>query len=390
MHHRKRLPAKKRRIAVSKLVCLALGWLALRSAAGQSAPDFGAMRAQNQVGAIRAHAWTIVAEITPDWQTWPTKGNLLRGDAKETIPDLRPARQLTPDFGMVGSALGPVVTPVMALHYNEDLFNELVQLDPLHVDLHARYGDGKDALPCFPSSSIAVKAVWWPARPGAWTALPVWDDRPAIRADGKLDGAGFANSFMTWSRLVAVGDAGPMDADSYVDLNFVDPANSGRRCVRSARCVSRSSFFTGSLAPKGSPAHGALSDIARALWPETGLQETDEMILVGLHFMKNETEDWFWGTLWWHDRARELEPQSARPAGLDCRWENYRLAVTIDDDSITYNPWLEAPMAEGVTSNCRACHGRAATQGRPRLRGGVEASYWKGRTGARSLWSIVR
>ena len=88
----------------------------------------------------------------------------------------------------------------------------------------------------------------------------------------------------------------------------------------------------------------------------------DFAILIGFHLVhKTESKGWLWSTFWWDDSPSS--PFSPAPATIPAPWSNYAMdAAYSDPESIIYNPWRDAEVAD---RNCAACHRKLATNGEP-------------------------
>jgi hypothetical protein len=116
------------------------------------------------------------------------------------------------------------------------------------------------------------------------------------------------------------------------------------------------------------------------------------VILVGLHVMMKETQDWTWMTFWWHPLPDSGVYGEEKPdqTVLKAPWRNYLANVTLSPETprepppliagkspkvkdacgqdvtvpsnakICFNPFLELGLQNGELSNCMNCHKRAA------------------------------
>jgi hypothetical protein len=116
------------------------------------------------------------------------------------------------------------------------------------------------------------------------------------------------------------------------------------------------------------------------------------VILVGLHVMMKETQDWVWMTFWWHPLPDSGVYGADKPGETVLRapWRNYLANVTLSQETpwelpppiagkppkvkdacgqdvtvpsrakICFNPFLELGLPNGELSNCMNCHKQAA------------------------------
>jgi hypothetical protein len=95
------------------------------------------------------------------------------------------------------------------------------------------------------------------------------------------------------------------------------------------------------------------------------------LVLMGVHITTKEIPDWTWQTFWFDNHASSDSPgpgDNGRQL-LGPRWRHYAMSATLAVDTptaldggpnITFNPYLEARLTNGIVSNCVRCHQRAA------------------------------
>ena len=353
--------------------------------------DFGARDLfvalqRGDVVRMRRHCWNVFAGITsltgtglPVFMTWYTKADL--------FPSLGPAsNEKAPVFGFEIPRqfrdFTPLPLPTAAsqkpadrreenlilskVYFNSDLRNYVVQnhlndpkvLDRLKSRFDAKAAETEDRhIKAFPPKSVAVKTAWWIVAAGTPTLLPVWD--PASNSPQALGNSpNSPDDLARWSRYVAVDVRKKL-----VRHNEYANIHRGTASVY-ARLVPLSRFFSIMLKTPDQVAeiHHLLPDLPT---PKVG----DYAILVGLHITTKETPNWVWATFWWQDQPDDGPFAMQRPSLVLGPWRNYLMNVSYSmndpresDGSthICFNPWLEARIPGGLTSNCMTCHRLAA------------------------------
>jgi hypothetical protein len=267
------------------------------------------------------------------WQSWP------RSDVVLGKPD-RPLRALQP-FEHAGG----LVTETLPIAF-------AVSFDPTAAGHVARYHLASrsaqralDELPAFPTSAIAVKAVWYLVRREGITRMPIWDGEPP-RDDGNPD--------VTWQRTIEVDPAGNL-------ADFEHHAIASRDELVAARA--------------------AMHDASIAMG--------DYLALVALHVSTKELPDWLWVTYWWHDRPDSGPFAEGHPPG-----SHYLMDVATQAGPPSFNPWLEARFPDGTRSNCVTCHQRAVRDARDYLpvtqgRLAVDDPYFRGTIPTDFVWTLA-
>jgi hypothetical protein len=102
----------------------------------------------------------------------------------------------------------------------------------------------------------------------------------------------------------------------------------------------------------------------------------DYLILEGMHVITRELPQWTWSTFWWHNQPNQGSYSDDRPGPdvLHDAWRNYLMDATLSmytptesdgKEKICFNPYLEAKVQYGVSSNCINCHSRATYPAQP-------------------------
>ena len=252
--------------------------------------------------------------------------------------------------------------------------------------LNSLLSGGAQQVPPFPSTALAVKAVYQVVRTsdlvdGRYYRLPTWQGPPDVAQAWGPD---------KWSGCVWIDTMG---------------GGAGRGQIDPVAAEDGSSRTDGTTYPLSTLIAITLSaDEASALdtaEPSAGAAAGDRAILIAMHVAGRETARWTWQTFWWTpDPDTPPAPSSAaiaavRPAQLGGAPRHYAMALaytllTPDQPYVAgdnsapavyaYNPWLEAqfgpddlpdsmpgldpagqPAANncGVQSNCMSCHLRA-------------------------------
>ncbi len=310
------------------------------------------------VVSMRRHAWQVFGAMVqpsranprlPLWETWygksEVKGNATcledtdrgaGGWKRDPGPDPQLA-EVRAEAIVRARALGledsAVFDPLEIVRYNREacLFikrNQLMQ----ETVLSEWYGKGVRDIAALEGPAdnrmVVVKTSWISINDGERKILSIWDGKPAVK------GA----------------------TSQSLKIHNDDRNDDGLRHV----CVSTS--------------RARCLDVAKAAWVPTDAfyhyrSGGSVNILVGLHIATREQSDWVWATFWWHDRRESKPYGSDRPQMVRYPWNNYLMNVAYDMDfpvepdggpHIAFNPWLEGFQADGLTSNCMACHRRAS------------------------------
>ena len=259
-----------------------------------------------------------------------------------------------------------------------------------------------NAIPEFPSSSIALKPQFWPVQKGGFTVLPVWDwdaHKPGSAADGKY--AGYEIQSL-WNRAVAITDLpnpkapplvrylyGVYDSDAKNQIGPVTYNNTTQISPPAFQVVSVNDFYHRQL---NAADLSALSTCDRALldasayWAyNRAFQPGDYIVLIAMHIMTKEQQDWTFQSLWYHpdaDKSDTCRYCKSRPTNLaDKTFRHYLLTTTYGTTQqegnnnyysppntnpntpiwpVAYNPYIELAASHPITTNCMNCHHRAA------------------------------
>ncbi len=361
---------------------------------------------------LRVHAWNVFAGMTqmdvssqrPYFMTWYTKDDVFGGanpnklDQRDSFLGVEaPLKLVTPASMLKAleavlpgsnllkknldqSVLEPIVSKVF---YNRALYEHIQSLKTVDSNGTAvsvvdskgriipdRFCDLKmkierDApqiadqqMPAFPGDAVAVKTAWWPVSAHGLTALPVWD--PESNSP-QPNGNSPTNELMpqgVWPRWVAVDPSN----QAFPSKQYWPVKDSLHRW-HEARVVPLSSFFSLKIQTTAQLAQ-VKTALGSNLFPGDlpTVEVGDYVVLVGLHFTTKEIPDWVWGTFWWHDEP-EIGPYARqRPSLVLSPWKNYLMNASygmVEPPNIVFNPYLEAPLAGGMTSNCMSCHRRA-------------------------------
>ncbi|HWZ45782.1 MAG TPA: hypothetical protein VNW97_20075 [Candidatus Saccharimonadales bacterium] len=257
-----------------------------------------------------------------------------------------------------------------------------------------------DAISQFPASSIVLKPMFWPVQKGGFTALPVWDDsKPGSPADGKYAGYEIQS---IWKRAVAITDLPnpkPPQSISYLygvydnagtkRIGPITYSNTAQTSPPAFQVVSVNDFYHRQLnkieLAQLSECDRALLD-ASAYWAyNRAFQEGDYIVLIAMHIMTKEQQDWTFQSLWYHPDANKSETCrycKSRPNNIkDKTFRHYLLTTTygttqqpgkrnyyapantkpgVDIWPVAYNPYIELAASHPITTNCMNCHHRAA------------------------------
>jgi hypothetical protein len=265
-----------------------------------------------------------------------------------------------------------------------------------------------NAIPGFPASSIVLKPMFWPVKKGGFTVLPVWDwdaNKPGSPSDGKY--AGYEMQSM-WNHAVAITDLPnptPPPAIQYLygvyENNGDDPQpekqigpitynNTTQISPPAFRVVSINDFYHRQL---NATELGQLDACDRAILDASAywaynrpFQAGDYIVLIAMHIMTKEQQDWTFQSLWYHPDADKSSDDCrycrSRPTNLkDNTFRHYLLTTTYGTTQIdghdnyysppntlpgaslwpvAYNPYIELAASHPVTTNCMNCHHRAA------------------------------
>jgi hypothetical protein len=259
-----------------------------------------------------------------------------------------------------------------------------------------------NAIAQFPASSIVLKPMFWPVRKGGFTALPVWDwdaHKPGSPADGKY--AGYEMQSL-WTRAVAITDVpsptspptirylhGVYDSTGTKLIGPVVYNNTTQISPPAFQVVSVNDFYHRQLNQAElrelSTCDRALLD-ASAYWAyDRAFESGDYVVLIAMHIMTKEQENWTFQSLWYHpdaDKSDTCRYCQSRPTNLtDKTFRHYLLTTTYGTTQqtgntnyysppntqpgapiwpVAYNPYIELAASHPITTNCMNCHHRAA------------------------------
>jgi hypothetical protein len=381
---------------------------------------------------LRKHGWELFEQLVKPvgrqvlWQTWTSADDLFPTCQTPSLP-LR--RQSSLSAYTEGDAKPEVPAPAKP----EDqlriqvLFNPAAQrhicpesgVEPkLSIEtLQATLKSDRHEIEPFDPKSVVVKALWLPLfvpedkrKEGYVPAIPVWTPVD--------EGQGTSMNWRKWKKWVAVVSELPPD-------NKVPPC-----------------YFDGGEPPSilnGDPARKCEKVVLTTRFYRTPLTKNETwakipegtpMVLAGLHLTTREIPNWFWATFWWSDQPDQTHSNEP-PKSIEPPWNNYQMDVTISaekriDDgdkphghqkipkcsvleyppdlqnsdnvtgnySIAFNPYLEMRQANGIYSNCVACHQQAAWSPDGGVRRGVcggsiqdDHPYFQNKVRTDFLWS---
>ncbi len=380
-------------------------------------------RDQNDVSAMRKHAWMVFAGMTQSapggeaiWETWHpmdetfSPGAVPQGAGRRKPKFQRP-RQFT-ELGVMGQpqAVGASLLSFVLFNPDGHRFirqNKFYLQDTLIAARTANDANIKD----FPREAVTVKVVWWPLNKGGLSPLPVWDAKPTKPVDAGLGNntKPIGNDFSTWDRVVAIDSTRTdIPADETTTIKFFDPSATNPEFAPlvdrpGSRVIPLNRLYHFQLTQED--VENSKADLNRAFRRLYGrdVAAGDYVAMVCFHFTTKEIPDWVWATLWWHDKPDEGPFAQDRPTQVSGVWKNYLMNVAYSTDTpkeqdgsakVTFNPWLEARFANGTLSNCMTCHQRAVwppVNFLPITRGGMQASdpFFHNKTRLDFLWSIA-
>jgi hypothetical protein len=273
------------------------------------------------------------------------------------------------------------------------------------VALNGRLPKGKNdppnAIPWFPAASIVLKPMFWPVQKNGYTVLPVWDwdaHKPGSAADGQY--AGYEMQKF-WTRAVAITPIASVPPSTLQYLHGVWDSTGSNQIgpitynSTDFQVVSVNDFYHRQLKKADldalSPCDRALLD-ASAYWAYNRAFEPDDyVVLVAMHIMTKEQQDWTFQSLWYHPDADNDSCRFCkwRPTNLtDKTFRHYLLTTTYGTTQgsgnnyycppntpnccppntqncavmwpVAYNPYIELAASHPITTNCMNCHHRAA------------------------------
>ena len=344
--------------------------------------------------AIRTHAWSLWAglnEATGNgsfiWQTWYNLNSLFRGLNGSSPPPRGGPPPDTAFYGLApdypdhwecgGNFGGDFINTVDALlifsiYYNQAARNWIMDKDlNSSSTLIAMKNEGRRDIPQAPEKAFIIKPIWYPVKAGknTFTALPVWDgpgDRDPL----------LYNGFETWERAVAItDDPNPPKSVSVEYLYQLINRDSFHYAFPEATTVSVDQFYSLKLDKQTlagfSDGDSCVVNTSFNYVHNEGFEEGDYLVLIAMHILTKELEDWTMQTVWWHDKPNEGPYASNKPDDIPGgTWENYLLTQAYymavpnrvgGTPHIAFNPYIElmVPEENRLRSNCQNCHQRA-------------------------------
>jgi hypothetical protein len=334
-----------------------------------------AARDQEDVPAMRRHAWMVFAGMTQPARWWDPHGEAVwetwyrDTEVFGTNPPPEDKHRLSRAFitlrqsedhrGKIANPDEPAPLASFSL-FNQETKDHIRDpqnkyflrstLDAVNAGFSSTVDPAKRAIRDFPVKAVAVKSGWFVVSGTGMTPMPIWDPESQDLTDPAPP-----QPQSIWKRIVLVDPS----RDVIPEHETRDVTFRGKEFPGS-HVVSLNSFYHFKVKTPGQA--DALKDF--------GAQIGDYMVLVGFHYTTKEISDWVWATFWWHDRPN-LGPFAAdRPdeSKLQNPWRNYVMNVAYDmtkpkepDGSphVCFNPWLEAKSAKGANSNCMTCHQQA-------------------------------
>jgi hypothetical protein len=314
------------------------------------------------VHGMRRHAWHVFREMTEPssadrsvakWESWYDRAETFPEPGAPPVPHLFRGwliRAVEPD-PEIHLVTPKSLTPPSVVLYNREAHNFILK-EKLYLKKTFRCLEesNRTEVPDFPREAIVLKADWELVWPDQETLIGVWDGQRV------LPGAE-TNAPGSLPRQVCVADAESKCGKSGHEFRSV------------------TQFY-----------HIALKDLLEkdrqlllgSLMSNKLLGENaappEYLILTGMHIATREQKDWVWATFWWHDRPNFGAFAEERPTGIAAPWNHYLMQVAYDMDRprevdgrphISFNPYIEGFLHDGVVSNCIACHRRATFQSKP-------------------------
>jgi hypothetical protein len=93
------------------------------------------------------------------------------------------------------------------------------------------------------------------------------------------------------------------------------------------------------------------------------------IVLVGVQIATRLLDNWTWAAFWFTIRMNDLHTDGRHLDRLPPEFHHFAMDIQLPPDKLppapdalaaVYNPYLEGPMPNGVTSNCVSCHASAA------------------------------
>jgi len=380
-----------------------------------------ALRDTQNVAGMRNHVWQVFAGMTqptiegkPIWTTWYYRDEVF-GDRQPEGASLKFDKPTQLELGHVLETQDSLPSidmrhqiPTVNL-YNASAYSHIRE-NKYHVKAALQElikPDAQSEVKPFPRTAIVLKTIWWPVKKDELTSFPVWDQNP-------LNPPQQDNGYTTFGRIVAIDPlrAEVPEGETTDNVRFHNPQMRSEIIARSgSRVLSLRKFYHFALTADGArQANESVSPYVKD-WFGREVREGDYAALVGLHMTTREIPDWTWATFWWHDNPTAGLFANDRPDKVSGVWRNYLMSVSYSMETpkepdgtahIAFNPYLEGPFSNGITSNCMTCHRKAVwptkrlaadnplvnpfTVSRETL--SLDAPMFKNRVASEYLWSI--
>jgi hypothetical protein len=358
---------------------------------------------------LRIAAWKLLLPFTdrveglPDPDTWTPVRSVFPTPSDRTI-GIRPL-SLKIDFIEGERGAEASTRPPFPVRYEATFFNTVAREYVVHNKLNVASTTGvlQQALDreiAFPRGSMTLKTFWYPVRDSEPIYPRLWD----------------------WRKLETLKpDTTNLPSDLLTPQCVMNPP------VRDGCLPAKPSFYTVTLTK--SMIDAKLFDCGNGCQGHT-LKEDDLMVLAAIHVVSKQTPEWLWATFWWRgpddkDRLGEFwtcqnaqRPEAVEKAGP---WKNYSMDTTAsfkyrkpiaadgepcgrpasigvnEGYAATYNPFVEASMANGLKSSCVHCHAKASTTASgdpptpgPSFLNAASLDHFEGHIRLDYLWSLQR
>ena len=260
--------------------------------------------------------------------------------------------------------------------YNKDVF-EWIGKDNVNQAsaLDARWKNGDKNIKPFPSNSIVLKHMYWPAKDDGYTPLPVWD--PAYYPSQPA-----YVGYEFWKRAVAIDPTGlPVPPNKSVPVEYLfhilrsETIRAPLPTVKTnAKVVSINAFYhhrvTGEELKAMSANDLAIVNAAACWLYDRPFQANDYLVSIAMHINTREIDTWTLQSLWWHDKPNAGPSAENRPDIPQTKvrgpWRHYLMTIEYGIEAkpgvlpVAYNPYIELAAGHPIQTNCRNCHTRAA------------------------------
>lgn len=292
-----------------------------------------------------------------------TAGACATGSSREGLPD-----------GERFQSNGDIM--VAGVIYDADAYGWIQQSNLADArQLTTLWKQGQRQIAPFPSRSIVLKPMYWPAKGDDLTALPVWD--PADWPVSYPDYVGYER----WKRIVVIEPSGkPVPAGMTAVSRYLfhvfesDQKTPLGPFLKTGRVVSINDFYhqriDAATLAAFSPGDRAILDASACWLYNRPFRAGDLLVSVAMHVITKEIPSWTLQSLWWHDRPNAGPYAKDRPdippALAPGPWRHYLLTIEYGIESgpgllpVSFNPYIELAAAHPIATNCRNCHRRAA------------------------------